>query len=486
MNDPVGRAPRLRKAVAVARTRWGLPDSAVFYAAALEALPDAVLILDQAGSERAHNRKFAELWRIPAGDDRVPTLARIAAAARTPGTFLAQLQAISSTTGAEGSGIVELQDGRVVEFCSASHRINGIRVGSVLSFRDVTAAKRAEAILRHRASHDPLTGLPNRALLLDRCGQAIKHARRHEKQLALLFIDLDRFSHVNAACGHAGGDQVLFETARRLLRCVRRGDTVARLGGDEFVVLLAQITTREDAAGVAGRILQALTSPFGVAGRRIFIDASIGIGLYPEHARNAETLIARADYAMYRVKANGGSSYRIGPPATTPARTQTRWPARAPGVLIDRGTEAPMTDAKEAILWLDLTQSRNGYPAPEVARRFSVHRLQNTRQVDSAVRDVRPRMACLEYDVPDSPGLVRLGEMRVAHPQLPIVVISAHYSLVLGVYARRAQVLDYIVNPTADALYALLVLSKAPSADGSVMQVSGFREHLVIREIRTD
>lgn len=114
-----------------------------------------------------------------------------------------------------------------------------------------------------------------------------------------------------------------------------------------------------------------------------------------------------------------------------------------------------------AILWLDLKQSRSGNPAPEVAQRFSVRRLQHARQVDSAVREVRPRIVCLEYDVPDSPGLVTLSEISLAHPQLPIVVISAHYSLVLAVYARRAQVLDYVVNPTADSLYALLVLSKA-------------------------
>ncbi len=250
------RLPRLRKALNPEKTRSGLRDQAALLAAAIEALPDGVLLLGLTDKELAYNRKLAEMWHIPGWGSRHSALIHMAASAREPRAFLARIREGSARPGAESHAFVELTNGRIMEFYSAPQRINGTRTGTVFSFRDVTGAKRTEAHLRHCAFHDSLTGLPNRALLMDRINQAIAQAQRHQTQLALLFIDLDRFKCVNDAHGHHAGDRVLHETGKRLLGCVRHEDTAARLGGDEFVVLLTEVTKGGDAARVAIKVLR--------------------------------------------------------------------------------------------------------------------------------------------------------------------------------------------------------------------------------------
>ena len=167
------------------------------------------------------------------------------------------------------------------------------------------AAQAREAQLVFRAHHDDLTGLPNRALLRERLQQELAHARRDGSQLALLFLDLDRFKSVNDTLGHDGGDQLLRVTASRLRACVRECDTVARLGGDEFVVLLTGLPSPQQAAKLAGQILASLAQPFQIDGTECFIGASIGISVFPADGTTAEELLKHADIAMYRAKAAG-------------------------------------------------------------------------------------------------------------------------------------------------------------------------------------
>ena len=167
---------------------------------------------------------------------------------------------------------------------------------------DVTTQKQAEDYLRHQATHDPLTDLPNRELFRDRVTQALALARREKRMAAVMLLDLDRFKPINDTLGHASGDRVLQGVARRLLSCLRDCDTAARLGGDEFAVLLQEITTGEDAAPVAQRLLDALAKPFILSGREYSISASIGISLYPAHGATASALLSSADSAMYRAK----------------------------------------------------------------------------------------------------------------------------------------------------------------------------------------
>lgn len=177
-------------------------------------------------------------------------------------------------------------------------------------FTDITDIKRSQERIDHLAHHDALTGLPNRLLFSDRLENAIQLAKRESRQLALLFIDLDRFKNINDTLGHPAGDEILQVVAKRLLENVRASDTVARMGGDEYLVLLPDITDSEDAAVVAHGILQALEKPITIESHEIVITCSVGISIYPRDAENITALIKHADTALYRVKEEGRNSYQ--------------------------------------------------------------------------------------------------------------------------------------------------------------------------------
>ncbi len=181
--------------------------------------------------------------------------------------------------------------GRITEFISL--------------FMDITQKKRSEAEIVYRANYDALTGLPNRNLLTERLGQAVKQARREGSHVAVMFLDLDFFKQVNDTLGHAIGDRLLQAVSERMRLCVRETDTIARLGGDEFVVLLADIEDSDAAGVVAEKIITQLVEPFVFDGNEIHIGASIGITLFPDDGQDVETLFRNADLAMYRAKNAG-------------------------------------------------------------------------------------------------------------------------------------------------------------------------------------
>ncbi len=162
--------------------------------------------------------------------------------------------------------------------------------------------------LRHMAQHDPLTGLPNRALFSDRLNQALAHARRHKGQFAVIFLDLDNFKPVNDNHGHAVGDAVLQQVSRRLQDSIRASDTVARMGGDEFVVLMPSLAHSETALDLAEKIRQAVREPCTIVGLQLHITCSIGIAVYPQDGTDEFSLTRSADEAMYRAKDNGRDS----------------------------------------------------------------------------------------------------------------------------------------------------------------------------------
>lgn len=186
---------------------------------------------------------------------------------------------------------------------------NPVRLDGVAS--DITERKKYEASIEYLATHDALTNLPNRTLLADRLSQALAHAKRTERQVALLFLDLDRFKDVNDSFGHPFGDALLQAVAERLQSSVREGDTVARQGGDEFLILLSDLERVEDIEFVAVKILRALAKPFHIDGRELFVRGSIGASVYPADGADLETLLKHADTAMYRTKEEGGSGYRL-------------------------------------------------------------------------------------------------------------------------------------------------------------------------------
>lgn len=185
-------------------------------------------------------------------------------------------------------------------------------------FQDITERKRREAAVQHQAYHDPLTGLANRHLLRERLAEAMRHARREGDAAALMYLDLDHFKAVNDRHGHAVGDALLREVARRLLAGVRQEDTVARLGGDEFVLLLPRIHSRRQAERLAQKLVESFDAPLDLEGVRLEVGVSIGVAFFPRDADDADSLMARADTAMYRAKQAGRHGYRFADDA--PAR----------------------------------------------------------------------------------------------------------------------------------------------------------------------
>jgi diguanylate cyclase (GGDEF)-like protein/PAS domain S-box-containing protein len=199
-----------------------------------------------------------------------------------------------------------------IEDCVAPiHDREGQATGAVIVFRDVSIARAMSIQMAHSAQHDFLTGLPNRMLLNDRVSHAISLAPRHMKKVAVLFLDLDGFKHINDSLGHPIGDKLLQSVAGRLVECVRASDTVSRQGGDEFVVLLSEIEQAEDAAISARRMLHAVAEAHSINKHDLHITTSIGVSVYPDDGLDAETLIKNADTAMYQAKENGRQSYQF-------------------------------------------------------------------------------------------------------------------------------------------------------------------------------
>lgn len=193
-----------------------------------------------------------------------------------------------------------------------------LRINRKLQF-SLTELKTVEEAMEHMAMHDPLTNLPSRRLLDDRMHQALTVAKRNNTQVALMYLDLNQFKPVNDSFGHAVGDQLLQQTAVRLVECVRESDTVARIGGDEFIVLLRTVADVSDACAVAEKIRTALGLPFEMAAHRLSISCSIGIAIYPLHGSDSLELFQRADMAMYQAKeTDGGVQVATGPPSPSP------------------------------------------------------------------------------------------------------------------------------------------------------------------------
>ncbi len=212
------------------------------------------------------------------------------------------------------SGLLRRRDGDEVPVensVAPIHDREGRPTGAVIVFRDVTEARAMTLEMIHTSEHDFLTGLPNRMLLNDRITQAIGLAGRYERQIAVLFLDLDGFKHINDSLGHSTGDKLLQSVAQALVGCVRASDTVSRQGGDEFVVLLIDMDGEDSAIVMAERILVAIAKPHAVGTNDLHVTASIGVSVFPYDGLDAETLIQSADTAMYQAKDQGRQTYRF-------------------------------------------------------------------------------------------------------------------------------------------------------------------------------
>jgi diguanylate cyclase (GGDEF)-like protein/PAS domain S-box-containing protein len=272
---------------------------------------DAILVLDREGTVKAAHGSANELvgrdlvgsslWRLVHPSD--VTLAR---------AFCAE--AAGSRTVGETMDLRLTQPDGSWAHCevAAADLIDDPAVGGVVfTIRDVSRRKELEEQLRHRAFHDPLTHLPNRALFLDRAEHALAREQREGGAVAVLFVDLDDFKIVNDRFGHAVGDELLIEASRRLSACVRSADTVARLGGDEFGALIEGVMSASEPVQVAERMVGAMREPFVLAGIRQTVGASIGVVVSDGSGEGADELMRRADLAMYAAKAHGKGRYEL-------------------------------------------------------------------------------------------------------------------------------------------------------------------------------
>jgi diguanylate cyclase (GGDEF)-like protein/PAS domain S-box-containing protein len=197
------------------------------------------------------------------------------------------------------------------------HDRHGRVTGAVMVFHDVSTTRALSLRMSYLARHDSLTNLPNRTVLNDRLAQAIALSRRNGQKLAVLFLDVDRFKHINDSLSHEIGDRLLRDAAQRLLGCVRHSDTVSRHGGDEFVILLSEVTHAADAAVCAEKMLLALSAPYYIDSHKLHLTASIGIATYPGDGTDPEILLKHADFAMYHAKDVGRNNFQFFEPDMT-------------------------------------------------------------------------------------------------------------------------------------------------------------------------
>ncbi len=253
--------------------------------------------------EEAMGRLLADVFRIIDGATGKP--------ARDP---MEMAVAQNRTVGLTVNCVLIRRDGfesAIEDSAAPIHDRAGRVIGAVIVFHDVSAARAMSVQMTHSAQYDSVTNLPNRLLLNDRITQSIALARRQNRPIAVLFLDLDRFKYINDSLGHAAGDELLQSVSKRLLVSMRGSDTVSRQGGDEFVILLPEIGHREGAATIAKKILLSLSAPHSIGGRDLHIDGSIGISVYPDDGGDAETLIKNADTAMYRAKESGRNNFKF-------------------------------------------------------------------------------------------------------------------------------------------------------------------------------
>jgi len=283
----------------------------------LNSIGDAVISTDPAGTVTYLNpvaEKITGWSRAEAMGRRLEDIITITKdSSSEPMAALQSAPLEGGVVSTSASGILTRRDGAefAVEHSAAPIQDDrGEVIGAVMVFRDVSAARAITQKLAYAAHHDSLTGLPNRVLFELRLKQAMALARRHNCEVAVLFLDLDRFKPVNDTWGHAVGDRLLESVARVLQSCVRSTDTVSRFGGDEFVVLLSEISRPGDAIALADKILGALRIPHVIDQHSLLATASIGISLYPHDGIDPQTLLHNADAAMFQAKRSGGNTYR--------------------------------------------------------------------------------------------------------------------------------------------------------------------------------
>jgi diguanylate cyclase (GGDEF)-like protein/PAS domain S-box-containing protein len=275
--------------------------------------PSLILITDAAGTIEYVNPKFTQVTGYPA-EEAVGQKPSILRSGRHDREYYAQMwETIAAGQEWRGEICNRTKDGREYWAMTSISPIvdpDGAIRHYVGVAEDITKKIVQEEHIKFLALHDSLTGLPNRNLFMDRLNQAISFTERHQSVAVVMYVDLDDFKQVNDQHGHEAGDMVLQEAARRLTRCIRTADSVARVGGDEFVIILQDIREEREIERVAERVLTRFAEPFPVAGTTCRVGASVGIALCPEDGRDVDTLLRKADMAMYSIKRGDKQGFR--------------------------------------------------------------------------------------------------------------------------------------------------------------------------------
>jgi diguanylate cyclase (GGDEF)-like protein len=297
-------------------------------------------------------------------------------------------------------------------------------VSSLQAQTDVEVAERALEDVSRAAEHDVLTELPNRLLLLDRFAQAINVAKRHDAMLALLFLDINNFKQINDTLGHAVGDEVLRRAAQCLASAVRDADTVSRHGGDEFVILLAEVARASDATLVAEKVIATLGVPHRIGDHVLRLTASIGISVYPEDGKDAETLIAHADAAMYRAKRHGLGSFAfhgeqlMGKPIDTAKLESLQTPLAHYGhaVAEHERRHGQIRDANEQLILAALGARELGAAAEQAHAQQTAFLAVLAHELRNPLTPIRTAAALLSHvDADQLPRMQAIIERQVAH-----------------------------------------------------------------------
>lgn len=300
----------------VTQRTLSLQKSLSLIRATLESSGDGILVIDKDSLLVDFNTHFVEMWKLP------PALLErkkgklifefIQNQLQEPELLQARIEYVQTNPEEVISDLLKLKEGIVYEVHSQPHKLNGEIIGRVWSFYDITKRVYLKEKLEYQATHDALTNLPNRMLLIDRLEQKIDYAARHKTKIVILFFDLDRFKLVNDSFSHSVGDKLLQTVANRLRETIRKEDTLARFGGDEFVFVSNIENNFENSILViVKKLIACFKNPFEIMEHKIILTTSIGISLYPDDGKTQEELLRNADLAMYHAKELGENQFQF-------------------------------------------------------------------------------------------------------------------------------------------------------------------------------
>ncbi len=313
VNDAKQYTHNLKQQIAL-RTA-SLEESLSLVKATLESSNEGILVVNNEHAIVDFNQTFLKMWSIP----RTLAETKNEGALRQfmfnqlsePTELFTDVTHLKLNPSNNVDDCLHLRDGKIFEYYTQAQIVKDQTVGLVFNFRDITERAKLERKLEYQASHDALTGLPNRVILLEKIQQAAKVAQQTNHFVAILFLDLDRFKLINDSLTHAAGDELLKVTAQRLQSIMRSQDTLIRLGGDEFIIILTDIAKQEHILNKVQKIRSVFQEPFHIGKRNVLVTASIGISVFPRDGNNPDILLRNADAAMYQAKAQHGNTYQF-------------------------------------------------------------------------------------------------------------------------------------------------------------------------------